>query len=172
MKQVFSLIARSIDRLSQAAGWISALTILVITLLAVCTAVGRKFNIGSNALIELQWYLFALVFLWAAAWTLQRDEHVRVDVLAKHWSARTRAWIDVAGHLLFLLPVVLLLLILGGKQTWAMWQSGEMSADAGGLIRWPVWALVPTGFALLLLQMLVDLARKGQIALGKQEQPS
>jgi TRAP-type mannitol/chloroaromatic compound transport system permease small subunit len=157
-----------IDRLSRWAGHCSAVAVGLTVLLATLTALGRKWGWGSNALLELQWYLFALIFLWAAAWTLQTDGHVRVDVLAKRWSVRTRAWVDVVGHVLVLLPLCMLLLWLGGEQAWQVWQSGERSADAGGLIRWPVWALVPTGFALLLLQTLLDLWRKLRVALGAE----
>ncbi len=148
----------------------SALAVGLVMLLATLTALGRKLGWGSNALLELQWYLFALIFLWAAAWTLRTDGHVRVDVLAKHWSVRTRAWIDVVGHVLVLLPLCTLMLWLGAEQTWQVWASGERSPDAGGLIRWPVWALVPTGFALLLLQTLLDVHRKCRLAFAPVEQ--
>ena len=167
MHAIFRSVGHAIDRLNQAAGWISSCSVLLVALLATCTALGRKFGLGSNALIELQWYLFALMFLWAAGWTLQQDQHVRVDVLAKHWSVRTRAWIDVFGHLAILLPLAGLLCWLGGKQTLEMYLSGERSSDAGGLIRWPVWALVPTGFALLMLQTLADVGRKLKQALAE-----
>jgi TRAP-type mannitol/chloroaromatic compound transport system permease small subunit len=160
MRAFLRSLAAGIDRLNHAAGWLSALSVLLVTVLATLTAFGRKFGIGSNAFIELQWYLFALIFLLAAAWTMQRDEHVRVDVFAKHWSLQTRAWIDIVGHVLVLLPLAGLLFWLGSKQTISMYLSGEQSPDAGGLIRWPVWALVPIGFLLLILQTLADLGRK------------
>lgn len=166
MGAMFTVCANWIDRLSRSVGIGAACTVLIVTILAVITAFGRKFGIGSNALIELQWYLFALIFLLATAWTMQRDEHVRVDVFAKHWSPRTRAWIDIVGHILVLLPLAGLLFWLGTKQTLAMYWSGERSPDAGGLIRWPVWALVPLGFLLLILQTLADLGRKLLIATG------
>lgn len=158
-----------IDQLSRAAGIASALAVLLMTILAVVTAFGRKWGIGSNALSELQWYLFALMFLWAAGWTLQRDEHVRVDVLAKHWSPRTRAIIDLVGHALVLLPLAIGLFYLGVQQTLAMYNSGEMSPDAGGLLRWPVWALIPSGFLLLILQTMLDMCRKFALLSAKTE---
>jgi TRAP-type mannitol/chloroaromatic compound transport system permease small subunit len=165
MRAYLRSLAAFIDRLNRAAGWCSAVSVLLVTVLATLTAFGRKFGFGSNALIELQWYLFALIFLGAAGWTLQQDQHVRVDVWSKHWSPRTRAWVDVVGHLCILLPLAGLLCWLGGKQTLEMYLSGERSADAGGLIRWPVWALVPIGFALLILQTLADVGRKLQQAI-------
>ena len=151
-----------IDQLNRWAGWLSAAAVLVITLLAVVTALARSANIGSNALLELQWYLFSLIFLLAAGWTLQQDQHVRVDVLSKRWSARTRIWVDLVGHSLVLLPVAGMLMWLGLQHTIAQFISGEVSADAGGLLRWPVWALIPLGFMLLILQTLADMARKIQ----------
>jgi len=151
-----------IDQINRFNGWISAAAVLVVTLLAVVTAVARSADLGSNALIELQWYLFSMIFLLAAGWTLQQDQHIRVDVLAKRWSANTRLWIDLVGHTLVLLPVAVLLMWLGFEHTLTQYLSGEMSADAGGLIRWPVWALIPIGFLLLILQTLADMARKIQ----------
>ncbi|MEY4516073.1 MAG: hypothetical protein RL180_419 [Pseudomonadota bacterium] len=163
MHASFQTFIAAVDRLNQYAGWFSSLSVLLVTLLATFTACGRAMGIGSNAFIELQWYLFALIFLWAAGWTLQHQEHVRVDVLSKHWSPQTRAWVDIIGHLCVLLPLAGLLCWLGGKQALQMYWSGERSADAGGLIRWPVWALVPIGFGLLILQTLADLARQCHI---------
>jgi len=162
MNHAFAWLLRKIDLLNRLGGWISAAAVLVVTLLAVITALARSANLGSNALLELQWYLFSLIFLLAAGWTLQQDQHVRVDVLAKRWSPRSRLWIDIIGHGLVLLPVASVLMWLGLKHAIAQYLSGEMSADAGGLIRWPVWALIPLGFMLLILQTLADMARKIQ----------
>lgn len=155
-------LLKHIDQLNRLAGWLSAAAVLVVTLLAVVTALARSINIGSNALIELQWYLFSMVFLLAAGWTLQQDQHVRVDVLSKNWSPKTRLWVDLIGHSLVLLPLASVLMWLGLQHTIGQYQSGEMSADAGGLLRWPVWALIPLGFLLLILQTLADMARKIQ----------
>lgn len=162
MTQALAWLLRQIDQLNRWAGWISAAAVLVVTLLAVLTAVARTANIGSNALIELQWYLFSLIFLLAAGWTLQQDQHVRVDVFSKNWSIKTRIWVDLVGHSLVLLPLAGVLMWLGLKHTIGQYLSGEMSADAGGLLRWPVWALIPLGFLLLILQTLADMARKIQ----------
>ena len=151
-----------IDQINRWAGGLSAVAVLIVTLLAVVTALARSANIGSNALIELQWYLFSMIFLLAAGWTLQQDQHVRVDVLSKNWSANTRIWVDLIGHSLVLLPLASVLMWLGLKHTIGQYMSGEMSADAGGLLRWPVWALIPLGFFILILQTLADMARKIQ----------
>ncbi|MEC7121212.1 MAG: TRAP transporter small permease subunit [Pseudomonadota bacterium] len=149
----------TIDQLNRWSGWLTAFAVLIVTVLAVFTALARKFDIGSNALIEMQWYLFSLVFLLAAGWTLQQDQHVRVDVLAKRWSPITRLWIDLIGHGLVLLPLASGLFWLGLQQTISRYSSGEMSPDAGGLLRWPVWALLPLGFGLLILQTLAEMLK-------------
>lgn len=149
-----------IDGISRWAGYLSAATVFVVVVLAVISALGRKLGWGSNALFELQWYGFALIFLLAAAHTLQVDEHVRVDVLAKRWRPVTRAWIDLIGHGLVLLPVSLSLLWLGSLDTWQAYSMQEGSADAGGLLRWPVKLLIPLGFALLILQTIAQMARQ------------
>lgn len=158
-----ALILRAVDRVNLWAGTLSALMVLVVTVIAVLTAFGRKFGIGSNALIELQWYLFALIFLMAAGWTLQRNEHVRVDVFSRRFSARWRAVIDLIGHTLVLLPIAGVLFYLGLQETLDAWRSHELSADAGGLVRWPVKALIPIGFLLLILQALVEMTRQWHI---------
>ncbi len=158
-----ALILRAVDRLNLWAGTLSALMVLVVTVIAVLTAFGRKFGIGSNALIELQWYLFAMIFLMAAGWTLQRNEHVRVDVFSRRFSARWRAVIDLIGHTLVLLPIAGVLFYLGLQETLDAWRSHELSADAGGLVRWPVKALIPIGFLLLILQALVEMTRQWHI---------
>ncbi len=162
MNHALLWLLRQIDQLNRLAGWLSAVAVLIVTLLAVVTALARSANIGSNALIELQWYLFSMIFLLAAGWTLQQDQHVRVDVLSKNWSLKTRIWIDLIGHSLVLLPLASVLMWLGLQHSIGQYQSGEMSADAGGLLRWPVWALIPLGFFLLILQTLADMARKIQ----------
>ncbi len=164
-----ALILRAVDRLNLWAGTLSALMVLVVTVIAVLTAFGRKFGIGSNALIELQWYLFALIFLMAAGWTLQRNEHVRVDVFSRRFSARWRAVIDLIGHTLVLLPIAGVLFYLGLQETLDAWRSHELSADAGGLVRWPVKALIPIGFLLLILQALVEMTRQWHIFLSHSQ---
>lgn len=164
-----ALILRAVDRINLWAGTLSALMVLVVTVIAVLTAFGRKFGIGSNALIELQWYLFALIFLMAAGWTLQRNEHVRVDVFSRRFSARWRAVIDLIGHTLVLLPIAGVLFYLGLQETLDAWRSHELSADAGGLVRWPVKALIPIGFLLLILQALVEMTRQWHIFLSHSQ---
>ncbi len=153
-------ISHFIDALNQTLGRGVAWLVLATVLLSVFTAVARKFGFGSNGWLEGQWYLYSAVFLLGAAYTLQADKHVRVDVLSKHWSAKTRAWVDIVGHIIFVLPVAIGLAWLGWQEFMQVWQHNEMSADAGGLPRWPVKLLIPVGFVLLILQVFSEIGKR------------
>lgn len=161
-------ISRAIDRLNEkiaaAVSW--ALLIAVI----ICTGnalVRYMFKLSSNSWLEIQWYLFAAVFLLASAHTLKRDEHVRIDVITSHFSKRTQVWIDLVGYLLFLLPVCLLILYYGIPFARYSFVSAEMSSSAGGLIVWPVKLLVPAGFALLMLQGISEIIKRVAFLAGR-----
>ena len=118
------------------------------------------FNRSSNAWLELQWYMFAAVFLLCAGYTLLHNEHIRIDIVSSHLARRTQIWIDVFGTLFFLLPMSILILRLSWPIFMNAFQSGEMSSNAGGLIRWPARALVPAGFLLLTLQGISELIKR------------
>ncbi|GGX92366.1 C4-dicarboxylate ABC transporter substrate-binding protein [Vogesella alkaliphila] len=159
--QLLLALSRLIDainaRIGQAASWL----VLVVVLISAGNAVVRKlFNISSNGLLEIQWYLFSAIFLLAAAYTLQKNEHIRIDLLVGKLSARGQAIVDIVGTLLFLMPVCYLLISFGWPMFLDAWHSGEMSSDAGGLVRWPVFLLIPTGFALLMAQGLSELIKR------------
>nr|WP_305118901.1 TRAP transporter small permease subunit [Vogesella sp. AC12] len=144
-------------RIGQAASWL----VLVVVLISAGNAVVRKlFNISSNGLLEIQWYLFSAIFLLAAAYTLQKNEHIRIDLLVGKLSERGQAVVDIVGTLLFLMPVCYLLISFGWPMFIDAWNSGEMSSDAGGLVRWPVFLLIPVGFALLMAQGLSELIKR------------
>ncbi|HET8598387.1 MAG TPA: TRAP transporter small permease subunit [Castellaniella sp.] len=143
-------LSRVIDavnrRVGQAVTWLILLAVLVS---ATNATVRKVFNVSSNAWLELQWYLFGGVFLLAAGYTLLKNEHVRVDVLASHLPRRTQLWIEIFGILFFLLP-------MAGTIMWLSWPffmdafvNNEQSSNAGGLVRWPAKLLIPIGFALL-----------------------
>ena len=117
--------------------------------------VGRR-NLTSNALLETQWYLFSAVFLLAAAYTLKRNGHVRVDVLYDRLSERARRWINLAGTVLFLVPFCVLLFVTSLPPLRASWSILEVSSDPGGLPRYPIKTLVPVAAVLLLLQGLAE----------------
>ena len=150
-----------IDAISRLFGRIIIWLVLAATLISATNAIARKlFNIGSNAFLEIQWYLFAAVFLLGAGYTFLKDAHVRVDVLANRWSMSTRILIDIVGILVFLLPLCWFMIVFSWPILVQAYQSGEVSSNSGGLIRWPVYALVPAGFALLGLQGISELIKR------------
>jgi TRAP-type mannitol/chloroaromatic compound transport system permease small subunit len=165
---MFMSISRAIDKLNEViAGAVSwALLIAVI----ICTGnalVRYTFKMSNNSWLEIQWYLFAAVFMLASAHTLKRDEHVRIDVVTSHFSKRTQVWIDLFGYLLFLLPVCLIVIYYGIPFARYSISTAEMSSSAGGLIVWPVKLLVPVGFLLLLLQAFSEIIKRIEFLAGR-----
>jgi len=155
------MLSGLIDRLNTWIGRLAMWLILVTTLISAWNAIQRKaFDISSNAWLEIQWYLFAAVFMLGAGYTLLRNAHVRIDFLAGRFTPRTRNWIDVVGILAVLFPFCIISVLLSWPLFVNAWNSGEMSSNAGGLVRWPVYLLIPTGFALLMLQGLSELIKR------------
>jgi TRAP-type mannitol/chloroaromatic compound transport system permease small subunit len=153
--------SRAIDWLNAQVGkWVIWL-ILASTVISGVNAVVRKvFNTSSNAYLEVQWYLFAGAFLLAAGYTLLHGEHVKIDVISSRLTKRRQIWIDVFGFVFFLLPVCIVILYYGIPYFLQGYRSGEMSSNAGGLVRWPVYILIPIGFTLLLLQGVSELIKR------------
>ena len=150
-----------IDALNGAIGrWVIWLVLGSTVISAVNAVVRKVFNASSNAFLELQWYLFAASFLLAAGYTLLNNEHVRIDVVISRLSKRTQIWLDVFGFVVFLLPMCATVLYLGLPFFLQALRSGEVSSNAGGLILWPVYALIPTGFTLLGLQAVSELIKR------------
>jgi TRAP-type mannitol/chloroaromatic compound transport system permease small subunit len=160
MKPLLAL-SRVIDTVNR---WIGAIVIwfvLAAVLISAGNAVLRKaFNVGSNAYLELQWYLFAAVFLLGAGYTFLRNAHVRIDFVSTRLAPRTRNWVDIVGIVVFLMPLTLLLIGLSWPLFVNAWVSGEMSQNAGGLIRWPVYLLLPAGMTLLFAQAISELIKR------------
>ncbi|NIC41778.1 TRAP transporter small permease subunit [Aquabacterium sp. A08] len=155
------LIARGIDLLNGTIGKLAMWLILAATLISAGNAISRKaFNLSSNAFLEIQWYLFAAVFMLGGGYAFLRNAHVRIDVLSGRLSPRARNWIDVVGILVFLFPLCYMLASMGWPVFARAWASGEISSSAGGLVRWPVYGLIPLGFALLALQGLSELIKR------------
>jgi len=167
-------------KLSRAIDWLSALVgrwviwlILASTVISAVNAVVRKvFNASSNAYLEVQWYLFAAAFLLAAGYTLLNGEHVKIDVVYSRLSRKTQNWIDVFGFVAFLLPMCLIALWFAVPFFLQGLYSGEMSSNAGGLIRWPVYLMMPVGFALLTLQGISELIKRIAFGMGLIEDPT
>jgi TRAP-type mannitol/chloroaromatic compound transport system permease small subunit len=162
--EVSRLIDAGTRRLGQGVAWL----VVVAALISAGNALVRKlFDVSSNAWLELQWLLFAAVFLLAAPWTLALNEHIRIDILNQRLSRSTRNWIEVAGHLLFLLPMAAIVV-------WTSWPffvlsygQNEQSANYGGLPQWPAKLLIPVAFAILFAQGLSELIKRIAIMRGE-----
>ena len=153
--------SRLIDRISEFVGrWIAWLVLAAVLISALNAAVRKIFDTSSNAYLEIQWYLFAAVFLLAAGYTMLRQEHVRIDVISGRFSKRTQIWIDIIGLACFVLPLVYTVISESTPLVIRAYVMNEYSSNAGGLIRWPVFALLPAGFALLGLQALSELIKR------------
>ncbi len=169
----FLVLARAIDRLSEAIGRAVGWLILAAILVSATNAVVRKvFSVSSNSFLELQWYLYGAAFLLAAAQTLKQNEHIRIDIVYGALSRRKQHWIDLLGHLVFLMPFVLLMDTYLVPYVLFSYHSGEMSNNAGGLILWPAKLLLLLGFTLLTLQGLSEIIKKIAIMRGAMEDPT
>jgi len=154
-------LSRLIDRTTEWIGrWIAWLVLAAVLISALNAAVRKAFNTSSNAYLEIQWYLFAAVFLLAAGYTLLRQEHVKIDVISGRFSKRTQIWIDIIGLACFVLPLVWTVIHLSLPLAIRAYEMNEYSSNAGGLIRWPVFALLPLGFFLLGVQAVSELIKR------------
>jgi TRAP-type mannitol/chloroaromatic compound transport system permease small subunit len=162
-----NLLSRGIDTINALMGKLAMWMILAATLISASNAVMRKaFNMSSNAWLEIQWYLFAAVFMLGGGYAFLRNAHVRIDFFAGKLSARARNWIDVVGIVVFLFPMCYMIGSMGWPLFYSAWTTGEMSFNAGGLIRWPVYGLIPLGFALLMLQGVSELIKRFDFLFG------
>ncbi len=165
-------LSRRIDALNTWIGRKAAWLIVVAAVISAGNAVVRKlFDTSSNAWLELQWWLFALVFLFAAPWTLLANEHIRIDILNARLSRRARDIIELVGHTLFLIPIAVLVLYTSWFYFAISWMQNEQSKDAGGLPQWPIKALIPIAFALLLAQGVSELIKRIAIMRGALDEP-
>jgi len=181
MKFLFKL-SDLVDALNGRIGRSLKWLILAAVLLSAGNAIARKaFHTGSMALLEVQWYLFSGVFLLGAGYAFLKNVHVRIDFVSSRLSARGRSWVDIVGILVFLAPFCLILIQMSWPLFLKAWHSGEMSQNAGGLIRWPVYFLLPLGMILLLLQSASELIKRfaflrglipDPLAHGKEENAS
>ncbi|HEU4351590.1 MAG TPA: TRAP transporter small permease subunit [Burkholderiales bacterium] len=155
------VFSRAVDALNERIGRLVYWLILAMVLISAGNATMRYvLNMASNAWLELQWYLFAAVFLLCAGYTLKHNEHIRIDVIAGNLSRRKQIWIDIFGTAFFLLPMSIYIMWASWPIFVNAWTSGEVSGSAGGLIRWPARLLVPVGFFLLTLQGLSELVKR------------
>lgn len=171
--QALLKLSNAVDGLNRFIGkHVIWLILASVVISAVNAAVRKAFNVGSNAFLEVQWYLFAATFLLAAAFTLLNGEHVKIDVIYSRFQKRTQTWIDVFGFTFFLLPFCSAIIWFSLPFFLKGYASGEMSSNAGGLIRWPVYLMMPLGFGLLWLQGVSELIKRIAFLMGLIEDPT
>ncbi len=165
-------LSRLIDRGNEWVGSSIRWLVLASVLISAGNAIIRKvFNVSSNGFLEIQWYLFAGVFLLGAGFAFLRNVHVRIDFISSKLSKRTNATIDALGIVVFVIPLCVIMVWLSWPLFTRALASGEMSQNAGGLIRWPAYLLMPLGFSLLLLQGLSELIKRVAFLRGLREEP-
>jgi TRAP-type mannitol/chloroaromatic compound transport system permease small subunit len=165
-------LCSAIDGLNRRVGHTVYWLVLAMVLVSTANAVSRYlFDLSSNAWLELQWYLFSVVFLLGAGYALLHNEHVRIDVIFGHLSPRLRAWIDLIGGIFFLLPMAIIIMTLSWPMFVDSYRINEYSSDAGGLLRWPVKLLIPVGFLLLALQGVSEIIKRVAFLLGRIPDP-
>ncbi len=165
-------ISKIIDAITERIGKMVMWLILAAVVISAGNAIMRKaFDIGSNAYLEIQWYLFSAVFMLGSGYVFLRNAHVRIDFISSKLSKRTNAIIDAVGMVVFLIPLCLILISLSWPVFERSWVSGEMSQNAGGLIRWPVQLLIPLGFSILLMQAFSELIKRIAFVKGLIPEP-
>jgi len=165
-------LSRAIDAITERVGRFVYWLVLIVVLISASNAIVRKlFNYSSNAYLEIQWYLFSVIFLFGAGYTLLRNEHVRIDIISGRLSARAQNWIDVVGIVLFLWPMSFVIMWL----SWPLFVDSlarhEVSSNAGGLLIWPARLMMPIGFALLIMQSVSELIKRIAFLRGRIPDP-
>lgn len=164
---VLLAVSRIIDAINLRLGkWVSWL-VLIVVIISSANAVSRKlFDLSSNAFLELQWIIFSVIFMLCSPWTLIVNEHIRIDIVNNMFSKSVRNVIDVVGHLVFLLPLTIVMILTGWPFFLASYRINEQSFNAGGLPQWPAKALVVIGFTLLFFQGISELIKRIAIMAG------
>lgn len=165
-------ISRVIDYVNVRLGKVIAWLIVVAVTVSTVNAVVRKLlNQSSNAWLELQWYLFAAVFLFCAAWTLIANEHIRIDIINNMFSRRARNWVDLFGHVFALVPFCIVMIWTSVPFFLTSYRLGEMSFSAGGLPQWPAKMLIPVAFTFLLIQAISEIIKRAAVMRGAIPDP-
>jgi TRAP-type mannitol/chloroaromatic compound transport system permease small subunit len=166
-------LSKRIDGISEWIGrWVAWLVLFAVLISAGNAIMRKAFNMSSNGFLEIQWYLFAAVFLLASGYTLMRQEHVKIDVVSGRFSKRTQIWIDIVGICVFLLPFTAVIIKLAMPLVINAYVTQEVSSNAGGLIRWPVFALLPAGMLVLAMQAVSELIKRIAFLRGLIPDPS
>ena len=163
-------LSRAIDAVNERLGWVADWLVLLSCLISAGNAFSRyAFGISSNAWLEIQWYMFGALVMLGASYTLKRNEHVRVDIVYSNVSTRRQIGIDIFGFILFMLPATAIMAYLSWPIFHNSWLLGEVSGNAGGLLRWPVKIVLPLGFALLTLQGISELIKRIAMLTGHMQ---
>ncbi len=163
-------LSRLIDRVSTAVGRSLSWLILLAVIISTINAVIRKlFDVSSNSWLELQWVLFGAVFLLCSSWTLLSNEHIRIDIVNSLFPKSVRDWIDIVGHVVFLLPLTIIMMIVSWPFAIRSLLLNEQSINAGGLPQWPAKFLIPIGFLMLFFQGVSELIKRIAIMRGALE---
>lgn len=170
MMKLCLALSRAIDAMNARIGFLAEWLVLLSCLISAGNAFSRyAFGISSNAWLEIQWYMFAAVVMLGASYTLKKNEHVRVDIVYANVSTRRQIGIDIFGFILFMLPATVIMTYLCWPIFYNSWQLGEVSSNAGGLIRWPVKIMLPVGFFLLSLQGVSELIKRIAMLTGHMQ---
>jgi TRAP-type mannitol/chloroaromatic compound transport system permease small subunit len=165
-------LSAAVDAITNLIGKLIRWLVLGSVLISAGNAIIRKaFNISSNGFLEIQWYLFAGVFLLGSGFAFMRNVHVRIDFISSKLSKRTNTIIDILGIVVFIVPLCLMMVWLSWPLFSTALATGEMSQNAGGLIRWPAYLLMPLGFGLLLVQALSELVKRIAYLKGLRDEP-
>lgn len=160
-------LSRTIDTLSERIGrWMSWLILAAVIVSTVNAVIRKLFDVSSNSWLELQWVLFGAVFLLCSPWTLMSNEHIRIDIVSSLLPKSARNWIDVLGHVFFLLPLTIIMMLVSWPFAYRSFAINEQSVNAGGLAQWPAKFLIPIGFTLLFIQGLSELIKRLAIMSG------
>jgi len=166
VKQLLA-VSRAIDWANEKVGWVCNLLVLIACVVSAANAMSRyAFSISSNAYLEMQWYMFAVLVMFGASYTLRRNEHVRVEIFYLFLSERGQLWLDFIGTIIFLIPISFLMIYLSWPFFLESYETGEWSSNAGGLLRWPIKFVIPGGFFMLAMQGVSEAIKRGAALMG------
>ncbi|MBX9711342.1 MAG: TRAP transporter small permease subunit [Xanthobacteraceae bacterium] len=171
--QALLKLSRGIDAFTTFVGrWVSWLIVIAVVISAGNAIIRKVFDASSNAYLELQWVLFSAVFLFCSPWTLLSGEHIKIDIINHTLPLKVRSWIDMIGHLLFLVPFCVVLIWTSIPFFLVSFHQNEQSFSAGGLPQWPAKSLIMIGVSLLLLQAISEIIKRATVMQGLLPDPN
>jgi TRAP-type mannitol/chloroaromatic compound transport system permease small subunit len=166
-------VSRSIDDAMTFIGrWMSWLIVVAVVVSAANAIIRKVFDMSSNSLLELQWVLFSVVFMLCSPWTLLKGEHIKIDIINQNLPLKVRSWIDLLGHLLFLMPFCIILIWTSIPFFLVSWRQNEQSFSAGGLPQWPAKSLIMIGIALMFVQGISEIIKRVAVMRGELPDPN